>query len=254
MLDVCSEFAERYDVIFNTDKSKLLTFGNARVPPNGVQFAGGTISYVTDDLHLGNPIGNKSDSVAINHSITELYSATNIIMSYFSPCDISVRYELFKTYGMSLYGSVLLNYTGRDINRLYVTWRECVRRLLGVPTTTHCALLPGICRDLDPATQLIRRCVKFIQQTMCSGNPLTRMCMRMAMAGSRSNISDTMSLITQTFKIPRYNLPSHPVQHILAPHTPNQDVATAIRDILLDNVPHLDKAESMQLLHYLCTG
>ncbi len=43
MLRVCKDFADEYDVLFNSSKSKLLLFGNAQYTGEGLNFMGGTL-------------------------------------------------------------------------------------------------------------------------------------------------------------------------------------------------------------------
>ncbi len=255
LLDICASFAEEYDVIFNSSKSKLLVYGCGKFPANGLQFSGGIISQVANDNHLGNAIGVDSDTAAIDRSITELYSKTNMIMSHFSHCNVDVRYELFKTFCMPLYGCALWKYTGIDIKRFYTAWRKCVRRILGVPYTTHCNLLSYICNDDDVVTQLSRRFVKFVQTVHKSGNRVSNLCIKVALAGSRSNISDTMSLITSHFNIPRYDIFNIPVSHLKSTSVSHlADVASVIRDILHKRVNLLTCNECADMLYILCTN
>ncbi len=178
-----------------------------------------------------------------------------MIMSHFSHCNVDVRYELFKTFCMPLYGCALWKYTGIDIKRFYTAWRKCVRRILGVPYTTHCNLLSYICNDDDVVTQLSRRFVKFVQTVHKSGNRVSNLCIKVALAGSRSNISDTMSLITSHFNIPRYDIFNIPVSHLKSTSVSHlADVASVIRDILHKRVNLLTCNECADMLYILCTN
>ena len=175
-------------------------------------------------------------------------------MSHFNHCKFDVRYELFKTFAMPLYGSILWNYTSTGIKRFYTAWRKCVRRVLGVPYTTHCNLLHYICADDDVVTQLSRRFVKFIQTVKKGGNYTSNLCIKLAVAGSRSNIANTMSYISSQFHISRYDILNKPVTHIKTNCVTHLfDVANVIRDILYDRVSLLNHNECADMLYILCT-
>ena len=59
MLEICSNFAESYDVKFNPTKSKLLYFGSNEPKSviSPISFMGGTIEIVPYETYLGNIIG-----------------------------------------------------------------------------------------------------------------------------------------------------------------------------------------------------
>ena len=80
-------------------------------------------------------------------------------MTHFAYVHFDVRYRLFKYYCMPLYGSVIWNYSGSNIQRCYTAWRKCIRRILD---TTHCNILHLICEDIDITSQLFNRCIKFM--------------------------------------------------------------------------------------------
>ena len=252
LLDKCAEFASEYDVMFNSSKSKLLLFGVKVIPV--ITFMGGVISTVESDKHLGNPIGQNRKIMSINNAVTELDSKTNMIMSHFSHSDAGVRYKLFKTYCMPLYGCTLWNLTSSHMDRFYTAWRKCVRRVLGVPYTTHCKLLHHICQDTDITTQLFTRFVKFVKLTMRSQNQLSVLCIRLATHGSRSVLCQNISLVAQHFGISRYHI-IHDNLHVLYPKSlPDvsvTDTASVIREILTGQVALFDHNDLMYLLHAL---
>ena len=65
-----------------------------------------------------------------------------------------IKYKLFKTYSMPLYGCVLWDHSSQCMEKLYVTWRKCVRKILNVPYNAHSVLLSIICNDLNIDCQL----------------------------------------------------------------------------------------------------
>jgi len=95
-----------------------------------------------------------------------------------------IRYKLFKSYCMSLYGSPLCDFQSKVMETFYV---KSVRRILDVPPTTHCKYLHYIADDRDIKLQLHMRFVKFIQSTHRSSNLIYNLCFRLASLGNRSN-------------------------------------------------------------------
>jgi len=81
----------------------------------------------------------------------------------------------------------------------YVAWRKSVRRILGVLPTTHRTYLHYIANDRDIKVQLHIRFVKFIQSTHQSPNFISNSCFRLALLGSRSNLSNNISIVCKSF-------------------------------------------------------
>ena len=91
-----------------------------------------------------------------------------------------------KTYCMSVYGSPLKELDSNCIDRLFVTWRKGIRRLLGQPYNAHCELLNLICDDSPIDNQVDRITCKFLASCKASDNFLTKLCYNLAHDGSHA--------------------------------------------------------------------
>lgn len=119
-----------------------------------------------------------------------------------------LRCIIFKTYCMSLYGSQLCDYDDTYINRVYVAWRKAIRKLFNISNITHCNLLPYICNDSPPCVQLSRRVISFVKGLSSSHNVLSSICYKLAMHGSDSAISNSISVISSKWAIPQMFVPN----------------------------------------------
>ena len=129
---------------------------------------------------------------------------------------------------MPLYGSVLWDLADASTSRFYVAWRKAVRTLLHLPPRTHCSLLPPLCMDLEPRSQLLLRFAKFVRALGASPNPKVQQCLAVAVRGSGSAFSHSLSAASDRFKIAR---------HLLASSIPCVDLeenpdAAFLRDLL----------------------
>ena len=154
--------------------------------------------------------------------------------------------------------SALWNFTGHNIKRFYTAWRKCVRRIIGVPNTTHCNLLHRICDDHEVVVQLLSRCITFMNTIVKSCNYLTNLCLRIAINGSQSYVSNTMSLISELSHISRYDLCNMSSlvfrRKCVPPHDPAlHDTVRVICDILTNSIDFLTAAQLKDMLYILCT-
>jgi hypothetical protein len=202
LLNVCSEYAQEYDVSFNPQKCKQLMFGSQR--DITTYFNGAVIETVTSDVHLGNPVGMDALSTAITNNVYEMCRHTNVLTKVFACATSDIKYKLFKSFGMCLYGSQLLDLSSSAMDELYVAWRKCVRRLMGVHPRTHCALLNFICGDTPVDFQLHKRFIKFLHTVLTSDNECVRICGELALSGSRSAVCNSANLVSF-----RYGLNKH---------------------------------------------
>ena len=190
MLDICDRFGEEFNVIFNPDKSKRIIFSNSPPPTNvaDVVLSGKHIPVVKTDIHLGNPIGSSICDFQINRMVNDLNWRTNVLLYQFKHVFHKTKYFLFNKLCLSLYGSPLLNMCSKSADRLYVTWRKCVRRVLNLPSRTHSNYIPTICDDVSLSIKIQRRFLKFIYSIISSDNDLIRMCANIVVNGSSSNV------------------------------------------------------------------
>ena len=104
---------------------------------------------------------------------------------------------------ISVYGSPIWNFGDRECERFYVAWYKCIRRLLNVPSQTHCDLLNIICNDCPVDVQLHKTFLKFFKSCCTSNNTCIRLCSKLVLHGSRSNVCDSLTYVCSRYKIAR---------------------------------------------------
>ncbi len=162
-----------------------------------------SIPTVPYDKHLGNVFGPNVLKIAIEEKVHELYNNTNNLMALFSKTSSDVKYNLFKSYCMSAYGSVLWDFSSTYCQLFYTAWRKCIRRITGIPYNTHCHLLHLICGDYPVDLQLHLRFIKFFMSSRSSKSENIRIYARLAYEGSRSNVSKSWAHMCKTWNIRR---------------------------------------------------
>ena len=190
LIGICEQFSKEFSIQFNATKSRHLFFGSKRKDTYAqFQMQGSTIPKVNSEKHLGNFIGQDNLRKSIERSITELYVNTNMLMTKFAKCSITIKYKLFKSYCMSVYGSQLWDFSSKLCDKLYTAWRKCIRRLLGLPYNTHSRFLHIMCNDINVEQQLQMRCINFVMSCNKSKSDSVHMCYKLAINGSRSSLS-----------------------------------------------------------------
>ena len=164
LLNICSVYANQFDVLFNSSKSGLVIFGPKYARnTQSIPFMGGTINRVDCERHLDISFGHVTQGERVAFLYHEMTRKTSMVRSHFLCLPTDAHYFLFNSYCMPLYGCQLLDLSSSDIDQLLVSWRKVIRFLLDLPRTTHCFLLHHICNDIPISHQLYARITKFFR-------------------------------------------------------------------------------------------
>ena len=253
LLKVCEMFSMEFDICFNSTKSKTVYFGGSRDINSEFSLRNKPIAVADAERHLGHFIGADSSQLQIQQTVNQLYSNVNLLLAQFSSIDVDVKYKLFKSFCMSVYGSPLWNFGDSDCERFYVAWRKCIRRLLNLPSRTHCNLLNIICNDCPVDVQLHRRFLKFLKSCCTSNNTCIKLCSELVLHGSGSNVCDSLTYICSQYKIERQKVAEFN-ENLLADLDVTEEwkqKGGLIRDLLAYNIDrHDDDVNS--LIEELC--
>ena len=234
MLHICEEYSSKYNVTFNTSKTKLIvcTPDQSHYHPD-IKLEGQSIDETKSEKHLGYPIGNITQGEIMQQAINDFLIKVNMVKSHFKLLPHDIMYNLLKTYCMPLYGSPLWDYSAKEVDRFYTTWRKAIRNILYLPNTTYKNLLHLICSDIPVKEQLYLHFISFYRNLINSENILTNLCARLAEAGSGSCVSNSVTVIAEHVKIARHHLCKY--QHNyenLTDEGDTQVTASIIRDLL----------------------
>jgi len=263
LLHECIQFAREYSLTFNTSKSKYVLFKSGAYCKSKINFDGKILECSEQELHLGNLVGNNVNGDRISKATADFYRRFNVLHSSFKSIDTTIKYSLFKTYCMSLYGLQLWDFSSIECQSFYTAWRKCVRLLFGVSNRTHCHLLPYMCNDLPVDVQLHTRFLKFFHTAVNSDNMYTKLCAKLAREGSNSSVSKSLTFITQQYRIVKSKLEFmqwSTVANYLQPQRNEmyQAVSGAIIDFLMMkshySTPKNSNAELEEIILHLCTS
>ena len=160
---------------------------------------------------------------------------------------------------MSLYGSVLWDFSSKHVEMFYTTWRKCIRRLLGLPYRTHNNLLHLICNDIPVDGQLHLRFLNFFVNNLKSDNTCVKLCALLCLRGSRSAASNSLNFITNLYSMDKYNTVdlffTNTIIDVNSPISADMMSARAINDVLCirdQKNTNFTSDELNQLLSFFC--
>ena len=130
---------------------------------------------------------------------------TTSCLQYSNSLLVKLNTSYLKFFCMSLYGSVLWDFSSKHVEMFYTTWRRCIRRLLGLPYRTHNNLLHLICNNIPVDGQFHLRFLNFFVNNLKSDNTCVKLCALLCLRGSRSAASNSLNFITNLYSMDKYN-------------------------------------------------
>ena len=156
--------------------------------PLKIRFHGTVLQNVSCGSHLGNYVGVNANDTMIEKSTSKLIGNFNYLMSI----GYEIKYKLFKTFYMDLYGCVLWNLTGNCINTFFTTWRKCIHQLLGNQVLVN---------DIPMDAQVHKRFLNFFESLIKSSNPVVKLCGQLVLSGSRTTVCKSLNYIWSKYNV-----------------------------------------------------
>ncbi|XDV38077.1 hypothetical protein PO909_007559 [Leuciscus waleckii] len=163
LLDVCTEYGERYDIKFNPKKTVVMIV-RTREQRKAVfpmfHLSGGDLAVVEKVKYLGHIIrSDLSDNDDIQRQYCKLYAQANMLAWKFGMCTENVKIVLFKAYCTPLYtGHLWCCYTKAVFHKLQVAYNDALRIFFKVPRWTSASQL-FVQNDVTTLNAVIRNVV-----------------------------------------------------------------------------------------------
>jgi len=140
LLDICPDFANSHNIVFNAVESQCLIVTSKWAPMNPPAFyLNSTLLPVTDSYKYLCHIINSclTDDLDIQKQVRSLYARANMLKRRFSAALLHTKCMLFNAYCTPIYGCQLWNIAYRyNYDRLHVAFNDPFRLLLDVPRWT----------------------------------------------------------------------------------------------------------------------
>ena len=121
MFDICDKYSHLYSLTFNKDKTKVIIFDDKH-DAQSFLLRNNCINVSKYEKHLGVLTGRNVNKLNIVNSISELTCLSNYMCSVFKGVQFDIKYQLFKTFCMPLYGSVLWDFSNADLTLFFSRW------------------------------------------------------------------------------------------------------------------------------------
>ena len=175
MLDLCEDYADRYNIMFSTDvnpqksKSKCIYMvGKARnlVKPVPLRLCGKDLPWVESATHLGHELHSSGtmehDAKIARAKYIDQTVEVRQSFSFASPVELVRALEVYTT---SYYGSLLWDLQGDGAAQFCNSWSTAVKLAWNCPRATRTYLVQQVlgCGMTSARTEIMARYCKFFQ-------------------------------------------------------------------------------------------
>ena len=176
MIDICEDYANDHDVLFNGAKSQYLVFkGRESNLPNCdvyVTVNNECLKNITSAVHLGHAISTCDKDAMLTAAIAQFWKSYNMFAADFGHIYSYLQCKLFKLYCCSFYGAPMWSFN--MLHNVCVPWRKALRKIWRVSYMTHCDII-ALLSDCTPLEiSLMKRFSKFANCIMDKGSDLIR--------------------------------------------------------------------------------
>ena len=201
MVKICEDYATLHNILFNGKKSVYLVFGDYKYKVS-LTVKNEKVTRSESAIHLGHLLHTKNtNNEMTNHAITSFHKSYHGFLSRFSSCNTTTRNRLFHQYCQSMYGSQLWLLTSPSVNKMCTQWRKAHRRILSIPSMTHCELIPLIANNMPIETRLDCKYIAFYKAIATSKNSVVNYVARSRLHKCSSTMGNNMNHLMHKYNI-----------------------------------------------------
>ena len=126
-----------------------------------IELEGSQIKIVNNDEHLGFFMSSGRNFYVFDNVIKDMKVKTNVLKSNFSCLSLDCKVRLFKAHCMHLYGCELWDLSDRNLKRLEITRKKCIKSFLNLDIRTRSKLLPSIINGKNVIQEIYGRQLNF---------------------------------------------------------------------------------------------
>ena len=176
MVDLCSRFMKQRGLKFSTNpipmksKTKCIVFSKKKTTEIlPIKLNGDNLPWVDEIKYLGNVLEcNNSMKRDMQIKRGKFIGKVNALLQELHFCTPETLMKMINIYCTSFYGSGLWNLTSPECERLFKAWNVTIRKVWGLPNTTHRYLIEPISAVMHPKVMLARRYTSFVSSLLSS--------------------------------------------------------------------------------------
>ena len=201
MIKVCEIFADKFGLLFNPLKSKLLCYNVDNPDTVYVTLGNTTVRTSLHEKHFGNFISNNIYDINIKEHVCRFIGKTNAILCDFGCCDSRTLVNIHRTFCMDLYDCELWKISSKYTEEMHTAWRIAMRKIWKLYSRTHNNLICNIISNFTHSLEKIH--ISFIYNALHHPNELVRLLLHVKLASANSVFAENVRYLSFRYQITR---------------------------------------------------
>jgi len=185
LLDVCTHYANDFNLQFNASKSQAMIFNAHDYCDlnHHLSLCNTPIAFVDSAVHLGHYIGSDAPKKNMEKAIRDITIRVNSIYSNYHFVSSDITHVLFNSYCTSFYGFQFFDLSVCGLHALNISWKRCIRKIFKLPPRTRSKYVYCLSDKPEPRIELLYRLANFWARCCTSTNLLLRTCTQISQTG-----------------------------------------------------------------------
>ena len=153
VINICEDYADEYDVLFNGPKSQFMIFKgrDCQVKKCHVTVNNVPLENVSNAVHLGHSISTNDNDCMVSTAISQFWRTFNLFLADFGHIYPFLQCKLFKQYCCSFYGAPLWLLSSQVVSSICTAWRKALRKIWRLSPMIHCEVIVLLsnCKPLE---------------------------------------------------------------------------------------------------------
>ena len=207
LINIVMNYSNDFKLNFNANKSFIIFYSSHSSHTTKDIFMGNQkIEIIKEGKHLGFNMNNSLNIYNFKNIIDDMNTKTNVLRSNFYSLNVQSKIKLFISHCMCLYGCELWNLDDKNIDKLEINWKKCIKSFLCLPMRTRSKLLPLIMKCENLRTIIFKRQLNFYIKGLAHNSSTVRFYFENSVLSSFSFASKNINKIINKFKIPYLSL------------------------------------------------
>ena len=160
-----------------------------------------SVKIVETEVHLGNVLSTNGSIIDFSNIINDMQARSVSIVNNFNNLSFKSKAKIFSSQCESLYGCQLWDMSDNKINKLYTTWRKCIRYVLNLSYRTKSYLLPNLVESVNLVDTIMQRQICFYLNILNHKSKTISNVIKNSLSSYSSYVVRNVNMFLDKFKI-----------------------------------------------------
>ena len=198
LINICQQYADEFDVIFNGAKSQFMIFKGHECQVERCHLTVNSVPLFNTikAVHLGHTLSTEDSDCMVSVAIGQFWRSFNLFLADFGHIYPELKCKLFKQYCCNFYGAPLWLLSSCNVENVCIAWRKALRQIWKLSPMTHCNIITCLSNSIPLHVSLQKRFCKFVYGIQQYGSSIIKTVTKVALKNPFSVFCNNYLLTT----------------------------------------------------------